>query len=585
MLGSAIRLILRTSMCVLFSLVCLAQQNAQQASDPQSANAQSSSVHAAASAQATAGEAAPSAEPSSSPQATPSLQQKSPAEKASSSKHPPAPQSAAPTAAQPTAKVTLDVSEILFSVLTSINACGYDSELSLSDPVRGRIRQEVNAHLQGSAEATRARDEMCRFYYEHRQEDPARTAAQYISLALNLDEPPDFNPRTKQSDMPPDAAEVQGFVPLLARFYRAANLHQIWTAHEPDYENLIERFHQPVANMLLSTDVYLKMPISGYLGRGFVVYVDPMAAPAHLNARNYGTDYFMVVSPEQGQQGLDEIRHTYLHFILDPLALKRANAIQHMAPIVKELKNAPLDDAYKNDVSLLVTESLIRAIEAHMNGKTEDIRQKSVDESMADGFVLTRYFYDVLTKFQGEPTGLKDAYPDWLYYMDVDRERRQAASIQFSTRRSQEVVGTATPRSRRDALDIAEQKLGEGDIQGAQKLAQQVLDQKTGNQGRAYLILGQAAALQKDGEGAVHDFETSLQVAKDPQVIAWAHIYLGRIYDVQEERDLAVKHYEAALRAGDLAPSTKAAAEKGLKQAYQPRHTSDAGPKSEEKNQ
>ncbi|HMK30649.1 MAG TPA: tetratricopeptide repeat protein [Terriglobales bacterium] len=493
-----------------------------------------------------------------------------------------------PASGLPTSKVTLDASETLFSVLTAINACGYDHELGVSDPMRSRVRQEVNAHLQGSSAAAAVRDQMCRFYDDHQQDDPARTVAQYISLGLNLGPPPDLAPRVKEADMPPDAAYVLAFVPLLARFYRAADLHQIWSAYQPDYQALFERFHEPLASMLLNTEVYLKMPISGFLGRGFVVYLEPMAAPGQVNARNYGSDYFMVVSPGQGELKLDQIRHTYLHFILDPQALKRASAMKYLEPIVKDLKYAPLDDAYKNDVSLLVTESLIRAIEAHLiPGKpNEGIRQKSLDDSMAEGFVLTRYFYDALTKFQAEPTGLKDAYPGWLYDVDVPRERKRAASITFSNRRSQEVVSTTTAgKVQRDPLDVAEQKLGEGDVQGAQKLAQQVADQKRGNVGRAYLILGQAAALQKDGENAVHYFETSLQVASDPNVIAWAHIYLGRIYDVQEERDLAVKHYESALRAGDPKPATRAAAEKGLKQAYQPRQTSEAGPKTEEKNQ
>ena len=45
--------------------------------------------------------------------------------------------------AQSSPNVTLDSSEALFTVLAGMNACGYDSELSTSDPLRAQIRAEI----------------------------------------------------------------------------------------------------------------------------------------------------------------------------------------------------------------------------------------------------------------------------------------------------------------------------------------------------------------------------------------------------------------------------------------------------------
>jgi hypothetical protein len=56
-------------------------------------------------------------------------------------------------------------------------------------------------------------------------------------------------------------------------------------------------------------------------------------------------------------------------------------------------------------------------------------------------------------------------------------------------------------------------------------------------------------------------------------MLAWSHIYLGRIFDIQEKRDIAVEHYRAALAAGDSSADTKAAAERGLTEPYQARKT------------
>jgi hypothetical protein len=51
-------------------------------------------------------------------------------------------------------------------------------------------------------------------------------------------------------------------------------------------------------------------------------------------------------------------------------------------------------------------------------------------------------------------------------------------------------------------------------------------------------------------------------------MLAWSHIYLGRLYDVNAERQKALTEYQAALTVRDGQPDTKAAAEKGLKEPF-----------------
>jgi hypothetical protein len=467
----------------------------------------------------------------------------------------------------PLSKITLDSSETLFSVFTALNACGYDTDLAQSNPIREEIRTEVSHVIHESEPAARATQELCNFYRDHQQGDSARNVAQYVSLALNLDQPPEFKTKLKEADMPPDASYVLGFIPLLKNFYSAAQLHEIWERHQKQYDAIIASLQEPISNVILATEVYLKVPSSGYVGRQFIIYVEPMAAPAHVNARNYAADYFMVISPEAGRINLAQVRHTYLHFLLDPMALKRATAMKNIAPLLKEVQTAPLDDSFKRDVTLMVTESLIRAVEAHqIPGKNADAeRQKAVNDSMSAGYVLTRYFYDQLTAFANSPTGLNSAYPDWLYGIDVGKERKRASQITFAKEPAPEVLST-TAYLKKDPLDLAEQKLGEGDVEGAQKLAEAVLKQEGPDPARALFILGQAASLNRDVDSAVNFFEQTIQASKQPRLTAWSHIYLGRIYDMQNERDTAVQHYKAALQTGD--DTTKPAAERGLKEAF-----------------
>src|SRR5579871_1558688 len=115
-------------------------------------------------------------------------------------------------------RATLDVSETLFTVVAAMNVCGYDQELDQSSPIRGEVRADL-VEASKSAPAASAAREMCRFYRDHQQGDMAHDLAQYVSLALNLGPPPGLTPKVAESDLPPDAGYVLGFVPLLRLYY------------------------------------------------------------------------------------------------------------------------------------------------------------------------------------------------------------------------------------------------------------------------------------------------------------------------------------------------------------------------------
>ena len=181
-----------------------------------------------------------------------------------------------PAAAQTTSKVSLDSSEAIFSVVAAMRNCGYDA--GSTDPLRVQVSREIAQAVGASKEAQAASAEMCTFYRDHQQADSARDLAQYVSLALFLGDSPKFTLKSKEADLPPDAGYVLGFVPLLAKFAETANLSRIWQEHRYQYEEMIQRFHEPVSQMILTTDVYLRLPFSGYVGRAFTVYLEPLAA-------------------------------------------------------------------------------------------------------------------------------------------------------------------------------------------------------------------------------------------------------------------------------------------------------------------
>ena len=81
-------------------------------------------------------------------------------------------------------------------------------------------------------------------------------------------------------------------------------------------------------------------------------------------------------------------------------------------------------------------------------------------------------------------------------------------------------------------------------------------------------------------QDAKDDFMKAASASKDPRIVAWSHIYLGRILVLQDEREAAVEQYKAALNAGDNSPDTRSAAERGLRSPYEPPEASQR-PKSQ----
>jgi tetratricopeptide (TPR) repeat protein len=468
--------------------------------------------------------------------------------------------------------VSLDTSETLFTVLTAINVCGYDQELNASVPLRTQIAQEVRKVVANTPAAQDALQPMCEFYREHQPPDPSRDLAQYVSLALYLQDAPSFALKVKQTELPPEAINVAAFVPLIVTFYEKAGLHAIWQKNRAALLELTEAYHEPLAKMTFDTEIYLRLPSSGYLGGDFQIYLDAMGAPGQVNARNYVSDYYIVISPSSNLK-MQQIRHTYLHYLLDPLAMKSGTTLKRLEPLLENVKDAPMDEAFKNNISLLVTECLVRAIETRTMGSSktpEAERLKELDKSDEQGYVLTRDFYDAFIKFEKDQAGLRTTYAEMLNAIDVNKELRRTAQIQYAGEAAPELLHLPGTRTEQLLLS-AERRFSAGDIEASQKLAQQALDEGQGDPGRALFILAQVATRNKDMEGARGYFERAVQMAHEPKVIAWSHIYLGRIFDLKEERDVAVDHYREALNvAGMTIPEAKTAAERGIEQPYEP---------------
>jgi predicted negative regulator of RcsB-dependent stress response len=501
--------------------------------------------------------------------------------------------------------ISMVSSEPVFLMAAALNACGYDEGLDGSAPVRMKVRDEVNLALSKSEDARAKRDRMCLYIAQHRLTGGERDIAQYISLALYLTPPPELETSVELTEMPPDSTQVVEVVPLLRDFAAAVDLHGIWLAVHRTYDQEADRLHDPLTDMIVSTNLYLKLPASTYEGRRFVVVIEPMLSPHMVNARVYGTDYVVVVSPSHGTIPMTDVRHTYLHYVIEPLIYARSNAVDRTQPILKEVREAPMEFRFRSDSVALTIECLIKAIEARTmetgipvykipanvdrsemphyeherqiyQQKVDAVRTAAMRHAMAQGFVLTKYFYGQLIQFERDPASLRDTIGEMVYSMDVDAEAHQAHQIEFDKDADGDVLTRSKPR-KLTGLDLAEARLAAGDAAAASAMARQALAahadssdslEAIAESARADFILARAAILTGHPDQAVEGFQKTLSTSKDPRLLSWSHIYLGRMLDLDCKRDEAVGEYQEALKTRDGQQDTRLAAERGVKAAY-----------------
>jgi hypothetical protein len=498
--------------------------------------------------------------------------------------------------------ISLISAEPVFIMASALNACGYNTGLQQSDTIRLRVREEINQALAKSELAREKRDALCLYIAQHNMTGTVRDAAQYVSLSLYLTSPPELESTVPLPEMPPDAGQVFEVLPILRAFAAAVDLHGIWLTTHHFYDDEIDKLHDPLSNMIVQTNLYLKMPASSYNSRRFIVVVEPMLSPGTVNARIYGPDYVAVVSPVNGEVPMKDVRHIYLHYVIDPLLYARTNAIDREDPILKAISDAPLDYRYRSDPVPFTVECLIKAIEARtmdtgiqpfkipagvnrsdlpryefqqeaVEHKMEDVRRATVAHDMAQGFVLTQYFYDQMIQFEKQPASLNDTIGEMVYSMDVQQQVSRAKHIQFDQETDEDVLQRSQPR-KLTGLDLAEAKLSAGDVAGAEAMARKVLGadaknpQAAAEAGRAHFILARADLMTGHPGEAVEDFNETLAMSKEQRLLAWSHIYLGRMLDLECKRDAALAEYKQALAVRDGQQDTRLAAERGVKTAY-----------------
>ena len=493
---------------------------------------------------------------------------------------------APPARAEAHRAVSVETRPQLFATLCALDAAGFDSSISTTNQSPGRVQlRERLLALQGPAvEALR------KYYQEHALADAGATFSRFVSFALAAGPPPKFAFELRREDLPPDALALEGFNDVLANFYREAQIDQLWQHYQPDYDRGVEFYTAPLSEVAFTVTSYLREIIKSNSPRTFSLYVEPLAG-RKTNFRNYGDHYELVVSPSSDPP-IDDIRHAFLHFLLDPLAIQYRTQAARASPLLDYAAHAPLLPVeFHDDYSAFFDECLVRAVELRLRHLAPANLASAIDQAESSGYVLVRPIYAGLSGFEKSEPAMGYYLPELIKGIDVAGEARRLRGVKFAEAapagEATPAVGSAHGAASQPAAspDPVEEYLAEGQRQisarngpAATSSFERVLAAHPDDL-RATYGLAVASALSGKPDRARELFSKVIAASKsspaegtaqpDPANVSWSHIYLGRMYDVEGQRDLAVAQYQEALAVAGAPESARTAAQRGMETGYQ----------------
>jgi hypothetical protein len=482
--------------------------------------------------------------------------------------------------------ISVQSSEQIFDTMCALDAAGFEADESTLGEMPGRLalRQQM-LELQGpAAQAVR------KFYREHLLGSPTETLTPFMTFALVSGPPPDFALPDNRDMLPPSVLTIDGFQTVLADFYREAQLSTRWAAIGGESQPMIVDFRAGLRHIVIVSDAYLREVQKPANGRSFTVYVEPLVGTL-TNFRNSGNAYAIVVG-NLSQSAADTIQHAYLHYMLDRFVLRYRPVVDTKRALLSVAARAPqLPVEFHDDFVSFMDECLIRAVELRLRHLSGDALETQLMEEDEAGFILVRPLVAQLLKFEKDSPAMSYYFPGLVTGIDVLAETKRLASVKFASADAAPVLSAHGQSVAPESSDL-ERLIAEGNRQIASQDAKGASDtfqaafKKYPDDPR--ILYGMAIASVLSGKAArARDLFEELVSGRaqsgatpgssgDPAILAWSHVYLGRIDDLQDERELAVDEYHAALAVPGAPEAARAAAQSGVETAYKPARPADS---------
>jgi len=479
----------------------------------------------------------------------------------------------------PATNITVDGNEAMFTTMCALYASGFESGISTDNwsAFRAQMRDRLRQQKGPAVDAVR------QFYHQHESRDTAEMLSRYVWFGIVSGPAPKFLPVLRRDELPPDMLTLEGFSEILSAYYTEQNIGQLWRQVQSIYNQEIERLHDPISQIVLVANTYLRELNNPGQMRTFSIIVEPLVGRI-TNVRNFGDHYAIILS---GSEDIptDVVRHAFLHFLLDPLPLMYPHIIAVKRPVYEIAAKAPrLPADLRDDFPSWFAECTVRAVELKIKRMSPGEREAALNSDDADGYVMVRPIFKGLADYEKNEPSMRNYFPDLVRNMDVKAEVARATALTFAREttpeQSAQLATEALNRKRRSApatlpddpgtiaqLTDGERLIADRNPRAAEAAFKNVLA-KYPDQVRAWYGLGLVALLDHNGPRAKEVFgrlTTGEHAAtQDPMVLAWSHVYLARVLDEEGQLEQSKSEYQAALAVQGAPARAQQAAQKEL---------------------
>jgi tetratricopeptide (TPR) repeat protein len=211
-------------------------------------------------------------------------------------------------------------------------------------------------------------------------------------------------------------------------------------------------------------------------------------------------------------------------------------------------------------------------------------REVALNTNDADGYLMVRPFFKGLGDYEKNEPSMRNYFPDLVRGIDVKVEVARDSALTFAPETTPEQSAQLNTedlsRRRRAAsttlpddpamiaqLTDGERLVADRNPRAAEAAFKNVLA-KYPDQIRAWYGLGLVALLDHDGPRAKQVFGRLTAgehaASHDPMVLAWSHVYLGRVLDEEGQLEQSKSEYQAALAVPGAPAKAQQAAQKEL---------------------
>jgi tetratricopeptide (TPR) repeat protein len=346
--------------------------------------------------------------------------------------------------------------------------------------------------------------------------------------------------------------------------------------------------------------------------RRFVVVPEMLAPAGNVQFLNIRDDYYVILPPDT-DPSLSQARRAFIQYVVDAIVLTHASEVSTIIPGVKQLvdEQRKTNPNISPDAYLAVSRSLVAAIDAKETewalvraagyesrqkiakigkdpekkifNELEDFKLLQADEralrlseDYENGAVLSFYFAEQLKGLELSGFDIAASMREMLLSFDPAKESNRLAEFADARKRALAVREARKSKPNQTEVAVFEnpvitklldiQKTIEAKNYAKASADLKTLAQANPQDARIYYNMGRVAMLEASGmtdadeqakkvleaKNAYAGVIRSANINTDPALLSLTYVALARIYEIDDNKEYAVKLYDKAIQLGDV---------------------------------